>query len=63
MNGATLFILSILIFIVILIIRSIMNDKRNGKSSCGGNCSGCGSSSLCHNSKTLFEEYKKEKNH
>ena len=31
----------ILLAIVVLVIRSMINDHKSGKSSCGGNCAGC----------------------
>ena len=40
---ATLLVGVILIGIVVLIIRSMIHDKKNGKSlQCGGNCRNCG---------------------
>ena len=46
-NIGTILICLVLILIVAAIIRSIMRDKKAGKSSCGGNCSHCGGS-CCH---------------
>ncbi|HJD27016.1 MAG TPA: FeoB-associated Cys-rich membrane protein [Candidatus Blautia intestinipullorum] len=41
----TVIVLAVLAAIVGLIVRSMIRDKKNGKSlHCGGNCSGCG----CH---------------
>lgn len=34
--------------IVFLAVRSIVKDKKNGKSLCGGNCGGCSCSGMCH---------------
>lgn len=34
--------------IVFLAVRSIVRDKKNGKSLCGGNCGGCNCSGMCH---------------
>lgn len=34
--------------IVFLAVRSIIRDKKNGKSLCGGNCGGCSCSGMCH---------------
>ena len=59
MNLSTFIVLCILILIVIQCIRIIRKDKKSGKS-CGGDCVGCGSQSLCHHSQSIFEEYKKE---
>ena len=39
------------IVIMGLIIRSMVRDKKNGKSSCGGNCGGCSGCSACHPTK------------
>ncbi len=46
-NIGTILICLVLILIVAAIIRSIVRDKKAGKSSCGGNCSHCGGS-CCH---------------
>ena len=45
-NIGTILICLVLILIVSAIIRSIVRDKKAGKSTCGGNCSHCGGS--CH---------------
>lgn len=45
-NIGTILICLVLILIVAAIIRSIVRDKKAGKSTCGGNCSHCGGS--CH---------------
>lgn len=63
MNLSTALVLLVVIFIVVLAIRSIIHDKKSGKSSCGGDCGCCGSSSLCHHSHTLFDEYKEKELH
>jgi hypothetical protein len=34
--------------IVFLAVRSIVKDRKNGKSLCGGNCGGCSCSGMCH---------------
>lgn len=40
---STIIVLAVLIGIVALIIRSMIKDKKNGKSlQCGGDCSHCG---------------------
>ena len=59
MNLSTAIVLIIVIIIVGLALRSIINYRKNGKSSCGGDCGGCGNQ-LCHQSTSLYEEYKKE---
>ena len=49
----------ILLVIVALIVVKMIKDKKAGRSSCGcgGGCSGCASSSICH---INAEELKKE---
>ena len=42
MNLSTFIILIVLIGIVTLSIRSMIKDKKSGKSSCGGNCGAAG---------------------
>ena len=37
----TLIVLVVLGAVVALIVRSIVKDKKSGKSSCGGDCSNC----------------------
>jgi hypothetical protein len=47
MNLGTFIVLLILVCVVYLIIRSMMKDKKAGKSPiCGGDCSHCGG--YCH---------------
>ncbi|MGN1182357.1 MAG: FeoB-associated Cys-rich membrane protein [Faecalibacillus sp.] len=58
MNLSTALVSIVLVFIVVLAVKSIIHDKRNNKSSCGGSCGVCGSHSLCH--KSLYKEYKQE---
>lgn len=47
-NIGTILICLVLILIVCAIIRSMIKDKKAGKSSCGGNCSHCGGSCCNH---------------
>ena len=60
MNLSTVVVLCVLILIISFSVRTIIKDKKSGKSSCGGDCGACGSHSLCHDSKSLFEEYRKQ---
>ncbi len=46
---ATILISLVLLAIVGLAIASIIRDKKQGKSSCGGNCGHCPMSGSCHN--------------
>lgn len=48
-NIGTILISLLLLAAVALIIRSMMRDKKRGKSSCGGNCAGCAACGACHN--------------
>ena len=45
----TILISLVLLAVVALIIRSTVHDKKQGKSSCGGNCAGCAACGSCHN--------------
>ena len=47
-NAGTIVVSLILVAIVALAIRSIVKDKKSGKSSCGCNCSHCAMSGRCH---------------
>ena len=49
-NLGTLLISMLLILMVVGIIISMINDKKQGKSSCGGNCANC---RLCTACKTV----------
>lgn len=48
-NIGTILISLVLLAVVTLIIRSMVHDKKRGKSSCGGNCAGCAACGSCHN--------------
>ncbi len=54
-NLSTILVSLIIVFAVVLAIRSIRKDKANGKSSCGGNCNSCGG--LCHSKSNLVDTY------
>lgn len=47
-NLSTIIVSLILLSIVILVIKIIIDNKNNGKSSCGGGCSGCPNACMCH---------------
>lgn len=47
-NISTIVVGMIVLGIVILVIKSMYNDKKSGKSSCGGGCSGCPNACMCH---------------
>ena len=46
-NIGTIIITLLLILLVTVIIRSMINDKKRGISSCGGNCAHCKACSAC----------------
>lgn len=46
-NLGTIVVSIILILIVFLIIRSMIRDKKSGKSSCGCGCEGCAMRGKC----------------
>ncbi len=47
-NLGTIVVGAILGFIVIIVIRKMIIDKREGKNSCGCGCDGCPSAGVCH---------------
>ena len=52
----TAIVLLVLCAIVGAVIYKMVKDKRSGKSSCGGNCAGCGMA--CHQSKEMKQYLK-----
>ena len=47
-NLGTILITLVLIAMVAGIIHTLIKDKKQGKSSCGGNCSHCAMGCSCH---------------
>ncbi|MCR5685135.1 MAG: FeoB-associated Cys-rich membrane protein [Lachnospiraceae bacterium] len=47
-NLGTIGVSLLLVIIVAEIIIKLINDKKQGKSSCGGNCAHCGMGTSCH---------------
>ena len=47
-NLATIIVGLALLAVVILIVKKLRSDKKKGKYSCGGNCSGCANCQYCH---------------
>ncbi|MGN0518922.1 MAG: FeoB-associated Cys-rich membrane protein [Acutalibacteraceae bacterium] len=47
-NLATIIISVILVITVALVIRKMIKDKRQGKSSCGCGCANCALKGQCH---------------
>ncbi len=51
MNISTIIILAVVIAVILLAVRQLKKDKKEGNSPCGCKCSGCASSSICHGKK------------
>lgn len=49
-------IIAIIVLVVALCIRSLVNDRKAGRSSCGGNCASCGA--CCHGNKPPVQQGK-----
>jgi len=47
-NFPSIIICAVLIAVVALLIYSLIRDKKKGRSSCCGGCSGCAMSGTCH---------------
>ena len=47
-NIGTVLVVAVLILIVALIVRSMLRDKKAGRSSCGNNCAHCQMAGQCH---------------
>ncbi len=50
-NISTILVFAALLLIAVLIIRSLVRNKRQGKSSCGCNCAHCAMAGQCHGKK------------
>lgn len=46
-NWGSIIALAVVILLVVLALRSIIKDKKSGKSLCGGNCGACGACKAC----------------
>ena len=47
-NLGNIVVVLILLTVVFFAVRTIVRDRRSGKSSCGCNCGGCAMSGSCH---------------
>ncbi len=47
-NIGTIVIIAVLAVSFGLMLRSLIRDKKAGKSSCGGSCAGCANACYCH---------------
>ncbi len=50
-NAGTLVLCILLLAVVALIVRSLLRQRKQGKSSCGCNCSHCAMHGSCHTQK------------
>lgn len=50
-NIGTIIISAVLLAAVVCIIVKMRRDKKEGKSSCGCNCTNCPSAGMCHSDK------------
>lgn len=48
LNLANIIVIAVIALVVFFIIRSMVMDKRAGRSSCGGNCGSCAGCGACH---------------
>ncbi len=51
-NAGTILVLLILLAVVALIIRSMINDRKYGRTSCSHGCANCALHGKCHRVKT-----------
>ena len=51
-NIGTIIVCAILITVFALLIRSLIRDKKKGKSLCGGNCGACAMGCHCHSTES-----------
>ena len=56
-NLINIVLVAVVVLITGLVIRSMIRDKKAGKSSCGGNCSSCG---LCGSESCSAAQMKKD---
>jgi len=47
-NLSTIIVSLIVLTVVILVVRKLIRDKKQGKSSCGCGCDSCAMSGQCH---------------
>lgn len=50
-NAGTLVLCILLLAVVALIVRSLLRQRKQGKSSCGCNCAHCAMHGSCHSQK------------
>ncbi len=47
-NAGTILVSLVLVLLVAFIVRGLIRDKREGRSSCGGDCGCCPMGGACH---------------
>ena len=47
-NVGTILVCAVIIAVFALLIRSLIRDRKKGKSSCCGGCAGCANACHCH---------------
>lgn len=47
-NLGNIVVIAVLALVIVLIVRSLISNKKQGKSSCGCSCAHCPSAGLCH---------------
>ena len=58
-NLGTIIVCALVLVISALAVRSLIRDKKQGKSSCGCSCSGCAGCGGCHSAAPTPNEGKK----
>ena len=46
-NLINIVLIAVIVLVTALLVRSMIRDRKAGKSSCGGNCASCGACSGC----------------
>ena len=47
-NLGTLVVIALLLAVILLAARSLIKDKKKGRSTCGNNCAHCAMAATCH---------------
>ena len=50
-NRGNILVIAIIVFAVVLAVRSIIRNRKSGKNSCGCGCAGCAMADRCHSNK------------
>ncbi len=60
-NVGNIIAVALLSAIVIAIVNSLVKQKKQGKSSCGGGCASCPMSGACHSGKCCTSDQRQSK--